>query len=57
MMVVDQDPPQERPQQHSEPREIHSQELFQGQDRLVIVHEGEKYRLLITRNGKLLLQK
>lgn len=41
----------------SRPREISSQELFRGQNRLVIDHQGEKYRLQITRNGKLILQK
>lgn len=38
-------------------RQIASEELFQGQNRLVIVHQGVLYRLMITRNGKLMLQK
>lgn len=40
-----------------EPKEVSSEELFEGYTRLVIVHRGEKYRLMITRNGKLILQK
>ena len=38
-------------------REIGSAEIFQG-DRLVVInHAGEQYRLTITRNDKLILQK
>ena len=38
-------------------REIASRDLFQGERTVVITHEGERYRLMITRNDKLILQK
>ena len=38
-------------------REILSTELFQGEKMIVINHSGEQYRLSITRNDKLILQK
>lgn len=34
-----------------------SEMLFQGQREVWIEHEGERYRLRITRRGKLILQK
>ncbi|MBX3427077.1 MAG: hemin uptake protein HemP [Pirellulales bacterium] len=40
-----------------EPREITSEELF-GEARLVVIRHGEEtYRLLVTRNNRLILQK
>ena len=36
---------------------IDSRSLFQGRREVLIQHEGETYRLLETRNGKLILQK
>jgi hemin uptake protein HemP len=39
------------------PRTIHSDELFAGQRVLMIEHAGQCYRLLITRNERLILQK
>ena len=36
---------------------VDSQKLFQGQREIWIEHEGERYRLRITRRGKLILQK
>lgn len=38
-------------------REITSRELFDDARTVVITHEGEQYRLMITRNDKLILQK
>ena len=38
-------------------RVLHSDELLQGQRELVILHAGQIYRLLRTRNDKLILQK
>ena len=38
-------------------RQIPSDELLQGERQVVILHHGEAYRLLVTRNDKLLLQK
>ena len=38
-------------------RTIPSEVLLQGDRQVVILHHGEPYRLLVTRNDKLLLQK
>ncbi len=40
-----------------EPPRYESQELFQGSRVVEIAHAGEKYRLLLTRNNRLILQK
>lgn len=36
---------------------VRTQELFGEHREIVIDHEGERYRLRITRRGKLILQK
>jgi hemin uptake protein HemP len=36
---------------------VRSPQLFGGSNRLVIDHEGQEYVLLITRNGKLVLNR
>lgn len=38
-------------------KRLRSEDLLQGQREIQIEHRGEIYRLLQTRNGKLLLQK
>jgi hemin uptake protein HemP len=38
-------------------RRILSEELFAGERVVLIQHAGEEYRLLITRNDRLILQK
>lgn len=38
-------------------RTIRSEELLQGAREIFIEHEGEIYRLRLTQNGKLILQK
>jgi hemin uptake protein HemP len=45
------------PQGISPPRVISSQELLAGAKLLVIDHAGQQYRLTVTKNGKLILQK
>jgi hemin uptake protein HemP len=40
-----------------EPRSVESAELFQGARVVEISHAGETYRLLLTRNNRLILQK
>ncbi len=40
-----------------EPPTISSDELFRGARIVAITHAGETYRLLITRNNRLILQK
>jgi hemin uptake protein HemP len=39
------------------PRAIRSEELFAGRKIVLIQHAGEQYRLLVTRNDRLILQK
>lgn len=39
------------------PRVIQSSELLQGERQIVIRHGSESYRLILTRNGRLILQK
>ena len=46
-------PPPEMPTQ----RVVDSKELFAGQNAVMIRHGNEFYRLILTRNGKLILQK
>ncbi len=36
---------------------IHSETLLQGQRQVELVHQGETYRLQVTRLGKLILTK
>jgi hemin uptake protein HemP len=43
--------------QPSETRSVQSAELFQGARVVEITHAGETYRLLLTRNNRLILQK
>ncbi|GDY08974.1 hypothetical protein LBMAG52_24600 [Planctomycetia bacterium] len=38
-------------------REVASSELMRGENELLIRHGDELYRLKLTRNGKLILQK
>ena len=48
----------DKPEQKlTQPRCIRSHELFDGQNRVRIVHEGVEYLLQITRHGKLILTK
>ncbi len=39
------------------PRILTSAEILQGEKRVIITHGDEVYRLLVTRNDKLILQK
>ncbi len=48
---------QAEPPSDIRPPLVRSEDLLQGRRELQILHEGEIYRLLVTRNGKLLLQK
>jgi hemin uptake protein HemP len=43
--------------QREQPRVIPSEELFAGGRVVLIQHAGELYRLLVTRNDRLILQK
>jgi hemin uptake protein HemP len=39
------------------PRNLTSREILRGDTEVTISHNGEIYRLRVTRNGKLILQK
>lgn len=41
----------------SAPASVSSTELMQGRRQIIIRHDGEHYRLQITRRGKLILTK
>ena len=41
----------------TQPILISSQQLFSGRDEIWIEHQGERYRLRITKRGRLILQK
>ena len=48
----------DKPEQaQQQTRSIPSRELFGGQNRVRIVHEGVEYLLQVTRHGKLILTK
>lgn len=49
--------PEAAPKQPLPLKQIDSSDLFENGRSIVIVHSGEQYRLLITRNDKLILQK
>lgn len=38
-------------------RQVESHDLLQGEREVLILHGGDVYRLRLTRNGKLILQK
>lgn len=58
MSQTESPPPPPRPSTASEgPRVVRSAELFAGGRVVVIEHAGQQYRLLITRNDRLILQK
>lgn len=40
-----------------EPRKVPSEEILKGDRLVTIIHENQSYRLVATRNGKLILQK
>ena len=50
-------PRRDQPEDKPPPRVLNSVELFAGQRTVVIQHGDEQYRLLITRNDRLILQK
>ncbi len=58
-MVKPPSPPQPQPARpgSAQPQTLTSTELMQGRREVVIVHQGENYRLQQTRNGKLILTK
>ena len=45
------------PEGRDKVRTIRSEDLFAGERIVLIEHAGEQYRLLITRNDRLILQK
>lgn len=55
------EPPEEpkidNPAKQQKVRSVESEQLFEGQKQLIIRHAGEQYRLILTRNNRLILQK
>lgn len=54
------DPAQPEPDKTPSPdsrRSIPSEELLAGSPEVLIVHDGQTYRLRVTRSGKLILHK
>jgi hemin uptake protein HemP len=49
--------PPESAELPAEPRRIESDVLFQGARVVMITHAGEAYRLMVTKNNRLILQK
>ena len=49
--------PQGSPETAAEQREIPSEQLLAGKAEVLIRHGDDVYRLRLTRNGKLILQK
>ena len=52
-------PPDSRPGPQSDAEDIiiEAATLLQGRQQVLIRHDGEAYRLVLTRNNKLMLQK
>lgn len=48
---------QDAQQAFAQPVRLDSKQLFEGQRELIIQHQGEEYRLRITRHDKLILTK
>ena len=59
LLVSDKQPQPPQPKTIGKPPipEVNSEELMRGHTELLIHHEGETYRLKLTRNGKLILHK
>lgn len=65
-MIMTESPSHDRRSESADPapmppadstRVIRSEEIFAGERVVLIQHAGERYRLLITRNDRLILQK
>jgi hemin uptake protein HemP len=57
-MIADKNPtPQGPPHAPQHMRTVESADIFRGQSEIMIRHEGLIYRLKITRQGKLILNK
>jgi len=57
MMVENEKEVRDEPPAAYSPSPLRSEELLGGRREVQILHEGQIYRLLVTRNGKLILQK
>lgn len=51
------EPPRQENAGVSETRVLEAKSLLQGERQVVIRHSGEEYRLIVTRNNRLILQK
>ncbi len=55
--MADRDDKETEPPDRADPPEISSEILFGNEKTVIIRHSGQTYRLQITRNDKLILQK
>jgi hemin uptake protein HemP len=55
--MTEERPDDDQPTPPAAAKVVRTQELFGAEKEIVIDHEGERYRLRITRRGKLILQK
>jgi hemin uptake protein HemP len=56
-MTINQEPEEQNLSEKLSEKVVQAEELFGDRREIVIEHEGERYRLRITRRGKLILQK
>jgi hemin uptake protein HemP len=49
--------PRPRPMPLQVQSRLRSEDLFRGRNELIIEHQGQEYRLRLTRNDKLILNK
>jgi hemin uptake protein HemP len=54
---TDREVPADLPAEAPALKVIPAEKIFEGQREVYIEHDGERYRLRITRRGKLILQK
>ncbi|MGE8355836.1 MAG: hemin uptake protein HemP [Microvirgula sp.] len=57
MMKIAPPPTPPAPASRPEPPRLQSRELFGSRNEILIEHQGETYRLRLTRNDKLILTK
>lgn len=55
--TVQDKPSKQKGDQRSLARAVEADSLLQGEKQVVIRHAGEEYRLIVTRNNRLILQK
>ncbi|MEQ8211897.1 MAG: hemin uptake protein HemP [Lacipirellulaceae bacterium] len=51
------DPSEQKSVEKNQIRTVEAESLLQGEKQILISHSGENYRLIVTRNNRLILQK